>query len=134
MTDVFQGAALVSADDCNRALDKFKDERNKFIDDWESIKARLKEETTVSKIYFVLAWKESKWDAVNRLYRSGWLFVRELAMLRLGFVTQEQYESWLYFDGDGYYAAKSVKQLTNNGTRDAYLNPEQAAFVNRWGK
>jgi hypothetical protein len=54
-------------------------------------------------------------------------------MLRLGFVTQEQYESWLYFDGDGYYAAKSVKQLTNNGTRDAYLNPEQAAFVNMWG-
>jgi hypothetical protein len=26
-----------------------------------------------------------------------------------------------------------LKQLTNNGTRDAYLNPEQAAFVNRWG-
>jgi hypothetical protein len=50
MSDVFQVAAFVSADDCNRALDKFKDERNKFIDDWESIMARLKEETTGSKI------------------------------------------------------------------------------------
>ena len=129
----FEGATLVPWQVCKSALESFNTARDEFMAEWDAIKARLKTETTVSRVWFVFACKETKWDAVCR-WAHGNYHLPERGMYRLGFITEQQYDDWQYFDGSGYYAAKSIKQLTNNGTRDAYLNPERAAFVNRWSK
>lgn len=130
----FEGATLVPWQVCKEALESFKTARDEFMVEWDGIKVRLKTETTVSRVWFVFAWKETKWDSVCRMSDKSFFCRKELSMLRLGFITEQQYDDWTHFNNSGYYAAKSIKQLTNTGKRDAYLNPEQAAFVNRWSK
>ena len=132
MTNTFQGAALFSADEIKVAMGNFE-------------LARTESEYQVEK-----AINKTKKDK----YTYGWLFKKEKSMyLKMEndccFMTGSywNYGEWLFDNGyltEKQYKAsiKTVKQssmchdinyLSSNGTRPAYLNPDQAAFVNEWG-
>jgi hypothetical protein len=100
-------------------------------EDGLAIVERLKSEDHYYKILWVFKRKCTKWELV--LSFRDW-FTKISAMRYLGFVDGEFAKEVEYMNKKGYYAYRGVRELTNNGTRDAYLNPEQASFVNRWGK
>jgi hypothetical protein len=128
---MFNGATLLPAFVCKDAINKFKCEHKKLNEEYDIIVERLKSEDHHYKILWVFKRKCTKWELV--LSFRDW-FTKISAMRDLGFVDGEFAKEVEYMNKKGYYAYRGVRELTNNGTRDAYLNPEQASFVNRWGK